>query len=304
MPDRVVDVFVSKSAFQPHEVRNGVWFKYLPLVVRRACHADNKRKVLQPSGALSVQCFNRISFDVEDKSHFTTLFNMIEVPNPSEYAISPKFGFLSPDPPAKSFRDPYYQPWDSIAPNLSSLIKSGQLDAQIDKIPILSTDRLTDEVEYRRAYVILAFLTHGHVWQNNNAPNERIPPQISEPFLKVCEYLGMEPVVSYSGLGNWNWQIRNGGGMELENLDTIASFTGTRGEAAFYHLGVLVEYHGGHLTHLLINAIRAASIDDRTTVLRALNETSQTIVRMGNQFPKLHGVLDATLFYHEHRPFM
>ena len=78
---------------------------------------------------------------------------MIEIPNPSEYGISPKFGFLSPNAPAKSFKDPYYQPWDSISSNISSLIKSGQLDAQIDKIPILSTDRLKDEVEYRRAYV-------------------------------------------------------------------------------------------------------------------------------------------------------
>lgn len=114
----------------------------------------------------------------------------------------------------------------------------------------------------------------------------------------------MQPVVSYSGLGNWNWLIRNGGGMELENLDTIASFTGTRGEAGFYHLGVLVEYQGGHLVHLLIDAIRAASVDDRATVLQALDETSKAIVVMGNQFPKLHPVLDATFFYRDHRPFM
>lgn len=78
---------------------------------------------------------------------------MIEVPNPSDYGISPKLGFLSPDPPAKSFQNPYYEPWDLIAPNLSSLIKSGQLNAQIDKIPILSTNKLKDEIEYRRAYV-------------------------------------------------------------------------------------------------------------------------------------------------------
>lgn len=114
----------------------------------------------------------------------------------------------------------------------------------------------------------------------------------------------MQPVVSYAGLGNWNWLIRNGGGMELDNLNTIASFTGTRGEAAFYHVGVLVEYYGGHLVHLLTDAIRAASVDDRTTVIQALNETSEAIVRMGNQFAKQHGVLDPKLFYHEHRPFM
>ena len=92
--------------------------------------------------------------------------------------------------------------------------------------------------------------------------------------------------------------------MELENLDTIASFTGTRGEAAFYHVPVLIEYYGGHLIHLLIDAIRAASDGERTKVIEALRETSEAIVRMGNQFPKFHGVLDAQSFYHQHRPFM
>jgi indoleamine 2,3-dioxygenase len=229
---------------------------------------------------------------------------MIELPNPSDSGISPKVGFLSPHPPARSFKDSYYEPWDSIIPDLSSLIKSGELNKRIQKLPLLSIDRLHDEVEYRRAYVILAFLAHAHVWQNNEAPNENIPSQIAEPFLDVCQHLGMEPVVSYAGLCSWNWQIRNGGGMELENLDTIASFTGTRGEAAFYHVPVLVEYHGGHLIHLLIDAIRAASANERTTVLQAFKETSEAIVRMGDQFPKFHSTLDAKMFYHLHRPFM
>lgn len=229
---------------------------------------------------------------------------MHAIPDPSNYGISPRFGFLSPDAPSKSFNDPYYEPWDSIIPQLSSLIKSHRLDAQINKLPLLSTDKIKNEVEYQRAYVILAFIAHAYVWQNKDAPNEKIPPQISEPFLKVCMYLGMQPVVSYAGLCSWNWQLRNGGGMELENLETIASFTGTRGEAAFYHVPVLIEYRGGHLVHLLIDAIRAASNDERATVVAALKGTSESIVRMGNQFPKFHGVLDAKSFYHEHRPFM
>ena len=229
---------------------------------------------------------------------------MIEVPDPSEHGISPKFGFLSPHPPAKSFQDSYYEPWDSIVPDLSSLIKSGELDKNIQQLPLLSTNKLHDELEYRRAYVILAFLTHAHVWQNPKAPNGHVPPQIAEPFLDVCQHLGMEPVVSYAGLCSWNWQLRNGAGMELENLDTIASFTGTRGEAAFYHVPVLVEYYGGHLIHLLIDAIRAASADERTTVLQALKETSEALGQMGDQLAKFHSTLDARMFYHQHRPFM
>lgn len=227
-----------------------------------------------------------------------------ELPDPSGYGISPKYGFLSSHPPATSFKDPYYQPWDTIVPTISTLIQSGQLDKEIKNLPLLKTSNLQNELEYQRAYVILAFLAHAHVWQNHSVPNEKIPPQISEPFLEVCKYLEMQPVISYAGLCTWNWQIRNSGEMELENLKPIGSFTGTRGEAAFYHIPVLIEYHGGHLMHLLIDAMRAAMADERDTVLEALKETSESIDRMGDQFAKFRGVLDAKVFYHQHRPFM
>lgn len=67
---------------------------------------------------------------------------------------------------------------------------------------------------------------------------------------------------------------------------------------------MLVEYEGGHLIHILLDAIRAAACDESATVLRSLVETTESIVRMGTHLPKFHSVLDAKMFYHEHRPFM
>ena len=225
---------------------------------------------------------------------------MINVPDPDVYGISPKLGFLSKSP--LSFEDPYYEPWDSIIAKLSTLISSGNITHEIEKLPLLSTDKLSGELEYQRAYVVLAFLTHAHVW-SPQPPNENVPPQIAEPFLEVCSHIRMEPVISYAGLCSWNWQIRDGGGMELEHLDPIGSFTGTRGEAAFYNIPILVEYEGTHLMHLLLDAIKAAVENYREIVVEALNETAESIVRMEKHLPKFHSTLDANLFYHELRPF-
>ena len=228
---------------------------------------------------------------------------MIKIPDPADYGMSPKYGFLSPDRPLPSFKHSYYEPWDSIIPNLSKLIGSHSLRDAVDKLPSLSIDKLTNDLDYRRAYVVLAFLVHAYVWSPPR-PEGQVPPQIAGPFLEVCKYLRMEPVLSYAGLCSWNWQIRNGGEMDLDHMDTIGNFTGTRGEAAFYHIPVLTEYEGGHLIHLLLDAIRASTNDDRQVVLEALNETSASIEQMGRHLTKFHGVLNAQLFYHEHRPFM
>ena len=126
---------------------------------------------------------------------------MIQSLDPSDFGVSSKSGFLSPDAPAKSFNNPYYKPWDIIIPNLPDLIRTKQLDAEINKLPLLSTDKLKDEVEYRRAYVILAFLAHAHVWQNIDAPNEKIPPQISEPFLEVSKLVGRSGTQDHRAAG-------------------------------------------------------------------------------------------------------
>jgi indoleamine 2,3-dioxygenase len=223
--------------------------------------------------------------------------------NPSDYGISPKYGFLSPDPPAWAFSDNYYKQWDELIENLSSLIKSGRIYDEIEKLPLLETNRLNGEVEYRRAYVVLAFLTHAYVW-GQQPPKPHIPPQISEPFLAVCKHLGIAPVITYAALCTWNWKLRNGGGFDLDNLEAIGNFTGTRDEAAFYHTPVMTEYESGRLMHVLLDALVAAEEGRSQMVIEALRETSQSIVRMGHQMGKLYPRLDVNVFYHQHRPFM
>lgn len=224
-------------------------------------------------------------------------------PDPEDYGVSPKYGFLSPDAPATAFKDPYYQPWDDLIARLSTLISGGELEKAVGALPLLNTSKLRIDVEHRRAYVLLAFLIHGYVWCRS-PPNRRVPPQLAEPFLEVCATLGMEPVLSYAGLCSWNWCILNDGGMTLENMQTLANFTGTRGEAAFYHVPVLIEAEGGHLVHLLLDAMKEAQQGRPQVVVDALNETKASLVRMGAHLSKFYGTLEPHFFYHQLRPFL
>jgi indoleamine 2,3-dioxygenase len=86
------------------------------------------------------------------------------LPNLADYGISEQYGFLPPEPPLQILPNPYYSHWEAIVGNLQALLLSRRLRTVIQKLPILETSRLRSPAEWRRAYVLLAFMTHGYIW--------------------------------------------------------------------------------------------------------------------------------------------
>lgn len=253
--------------------------------------------------------------NTEPQTRFTSLLVVYSmaatVPNLEKFGLSKTLGFLSDESPLQSFPNPYFAPWDQIASTLPDDIASHAISHKIHDLSILSTSKLVTELEFRRAYVVLAFTIHGYTWgaSKDGTPVGEIPPQLAEPFLAVCDHLGLEPVLSYAGLCLWNWASPSDDGNtkgrfpDLAQMKSMASFTGTRGEDAFYHVPVLIEAEGGPLVSRLLNAVAAAEDSDSQFVIKALNDAADTFVRMGTHLPKMYSVLDADMFYHTLRPF-
>lgn len=86
------------------------------------------------------------------------------LPRPADYGISPLNGFLPSEIPLDILPDTYYQPWETIARNLQSLILSKRLRRIVDELPVLSTDALLSDAEWRRAYSLLGFIAHAYIW--------------------------------------------------------------------------------------------------------------------------------------------
>lgn len=97
------------------------------------------------------------------------------VPSPLDYGISPENGFLSPEPPLEVLPDPYYAKWEAIAANLQPLLLSKRVRGIVDRLPVLSTEYLRTDAEWRRAYVVLVFILHGYVWGGDR------PAEVSTP---------------------------------------------------------------------------------------------------------------------------
>lgn len=102
-----------------------------------------------------------------------------------QYALSFQNGFLPDSPPLQQLPDPYYSPWESIVANLPTRIEERVIRQSVDELPILTTSKLASEPEWRRAYVVLAYLTHAYIW-GGDTPREVRDPSLWLSTVSPC----------------------------------------------------------------------------------------------------------------------
>ncbi|KAJ4392702.1 hypothetical protein N0V85_006881, partial [Neurospora sp. IMI 360204] len=60
-------------------------------------------------------------------------------------------GFLPEGPPLEVLPDEYYAPWEELIRRLPESLDAGTFREEADGLPVLQTDRLKTEEEWRRA---------------------------------------------------------------------------------------------------------------------------------------------------------
>ncbi|KAI9823748.1 MAG: hypothetical protein M1832_002305 [Thelocarpon impressellum] len=227
------------------------------------------------------------------------------IPRLSDYDISPHTGFIPSELPLEVLPDTYYAKWEAVVANLQALLLSKRLRGVVDSLPVLSTDRLQGDAEWRRAYTILAFLAHSYIW-GGDSPSERLPPSISVPFLDVSAHLEVLPVATYAAVCLWNFKplFEDEGVDKLENLATLTTFTGSLDESWFYLVSVAIEARSGPSIPLMLDAIDAARARDSVTVTRCLHSFAERLDELGSLLQRMYENCDPHTFYHRIRPFL
>jgi len=227
------------------------------------------------------------------------------LPRLSDYEVSPHNGFLPDEVPLDILPDSYYQPWETIVRNFQSLILAKRLRRIVDALPVLDTELLLTEAEWRRAYSILGFIAHGYIW-GGNTPADIVPPSISIPFLKTCNHLELPPVATFAGVCLWNWRpLFDGEPTDtLDNLATQMTFTGSLDESWFYLVSVAIEARAGPIIPMMIEAIAAARRHDSTTVAKCLQLFAERLDEIGSLLERMYESCDPHVFYHRIRPFL
>ena len=261
----------------------------------------------------------------------------LPIPNPADYDISPTNGFLPTTAPLPRLRDTYYAPWEDTLSELSTLILSGRLRSHIDRMPVLDTKPLGNEQEqddqavrteeeqderdrerdeslrrWRRAYTVLAFLTHAYIW-GGRRPTERVPPSIAIPFVRVCCRLELPPVATFAGVCLWNWRavdVKNPTGNTEYPIDdparvaVLETFTGALDERWFYTISIAIEAQAGPAIPSMLSAIAAARAGDVATVTSSLQALAERLDAIGRTLARMPEHCDPRVFYHRIRPFL
>lgn len=230
---------------------------------------------------------------------------MVPIPKPEDYDVSVQNGFLPTEPPLERLSDPYYEPWEYIMRNLQGLVLSKRLREVVVKLPVLSTDRLENEAQWRRAYSVLAFIAHAYIW-GGDRPCERVPAPVTVPFMATCTHLQLPPVATYAGLVLWNWKpiFDSERSDTLANLDSIDTFTGSLDEKWFYLISIAMEARAGSIIPLMLRAIEAANDGDRATVTESLRTFAERLDELGAVLVRMYDQCDPHVFYHRIRPFL
>ncbi|KAL1592708.1 Indoleamine 2,3-dioxygenase [Paraconiothyrium brasiliense] len=227
------------------------------------------------------------------------------LPRLEDYDVSPQNGFLPSEVPLEILPDAYYQPWETIARSFQSLILAKRLRRIIDTLPVLSTEFLLTEAEWRRAYSILGFMAHAYVW-GGDRPADIVPPSVSIPFLQTCKHLELPPVATYAGVCLWNWRplFDDESIDSLDNLATHMTFTGSLDESWFYLVSVAIEARAGPTIPLMIQAIGAARRGESKQVVECLRAFAERIDEIGGLLERMYESCDPHVFYHRIRPFL
>lgn len=112
-------------------------------------------------------------------------------------------------------------------------------------------------------------------------------------------------MATYSGLVLWNFKpIFINDTLNLENLSTLVTFTGSTDEQWFYLVSVALEAKGGPTIPLVLDAFEAARRGDQQTVTKNLRAFAELLDDFGTLLVRMYESCDPHVFYHRIRPYL
>ncbi|OJI98359.1 hypothetical protein ASPVEDRAFT_80016 [Aspergillus versicolor CBS 583.65] len=222
-----------------------------------------------------------------------------------EYEVSLRNGFLPDALPLQRLPIPYYAPWENIAQDLVARIHEGTIREDVESLPVLSTSELQTTPEWRRAYVVLAYLTHAYVW-GGETPKDILPSAISVPFMKVAEHLELPPCATYAALNLWNYSTTspNSDLTCADNLSVTLSLTGTKDEEWFFMISVAMEARGAQIVQLMLDTIQAVTAGDHQRVAAYLNQINEGFHELSRILERMYEKCRPAVFFHQLRPYL
>ncbi|XP_062069016.1 indoleamine 2,3-dioxygenase 1 isoform X2 [Lepus europaeus] len=207
-----------------------------------------------------------------------------------EFHIDKDVGFALPNPLEELPSD--YDVWMFIAKNISELIKTGQLRMKVEKVPLLSIDKLEGHRQQRLAHLVLGYITMAYVWgQGDGDIRKVLPRNIAIPYCKLSEKLGLPPILVYADCVLANWKKKDPSGpMTYENMDILFYFPGEDCAKGFFLVSLLVEIAAASAIKIIPVLFSAMQHQDRGTLQKALLDVVSCLNKALKVFEQIHAL--------------
>ena len=197
----------------------------------------------------------------------------------------------------------------NTASQLPKLLLTNKVQEKIHKlnknnfsIDVLIRKNSTQEINLAMSH--LSFIAHAYIW-GGDKPQKILPEVIAKPWVKLSNYLGRPPILSYASycLDNW-FKIDKKESISLDNVALINNFLGGVDEDWFVTIHVCIEDAASgavdaayKISHLNENN----SVKDFLDLLKQIRSSLQNVNKIFSQMPKK---CDPYVYYHRVRPYI
>ena len=221
------------------------------------------------------------------------------------------YTFLPKNPPLKNYKTKKRTLLNlqKIASELPKLLLTNKVQVTIKNLKKedLSIDILINkksEKEINLAMAHLSFIAHAYIW-GGEKPEKILPEVIAKPWVKLSNYLGRPPILSYASYCLHNWyKIDKSQPISLENVALINNFLGGVDEDWFVTIHVCIEDAASNAIDAAYKLSRLKKSDKTRDFLKYLKAISSSLKKVNFIFSKMPEKCDPYVYYHRVRPYI
>jgi indoleamine 2,3-dioxygenase len=193
------------------------------------------------------------------------------------------------------------------AAQLSDIITTGRARhflKQVGHPDMADFLRSATNEQVRTAMVHYSFLVQAYVWGEADAPT-LLPANLAIPMSAIGDYLGLPPLLPYSGyvLDNW-YRLDKSGGITLDNIGMYQNFLGGQDENWFVLIHVAIEAEAGRALQLATELVEAAAQQDAARVEQLLTVMNSVWDAINAHFDRMPERCDPYVYFQRVRPYI
>lgn len=197
---------------------------------------------------------------------------------------------------------------EAIAFELPQLIRTRELIQLLDQLPLLDTYFLQEDVDFHvieRLFKLYGYFASAYIYLSSKESVSRLPVSIALPLVDLAEIVQRPPMLSYAGLVLNNWRkIDLFGGLNVDNIAMLQTFTDLPDEQWFFIVHVAIEARAGEIFYHLQKAHDAAMQSEDQAFLNALHEVMMGLVEVTRIFNQMQEQCNPDSYFQKIRPYL